>query len=117
MNNVKESINLNEIAKQSRVLNPNELMALLKSNIFVFMSWGAEQFTLDNKKNPKLFRMKVNGHLHKGYVYINVNGMDLFNVYLTDFNNQITDKVEDLYFDQLVDWIDEKVEKLSTYEF
>ena len=44
-----------------------------------------------------------------------VNGLDLFDVYLTTLQGTIKDKIEGLYFDQLVEWIDEKIEKIPAY--
>ena len=59
--------------------------------------------------------LNVQGHHHKGHVYIFVNGSDLFDVYLTTTQGTIKMKIEGLYFDQLVEWIDEKVEKIPDY--
>lgn len=119
MNAINEKINTNAITAICRELNPNELMSLLQSNQSIFWSWGASAFTIDNSKETKMFRMKVNGHHHKGHVYIFVNGMDLFDVYLTTLKGRIINKSPEmgLYFDQLVEWIDEKIEKISEYEF
>jgi hypothetical protein len=49
-------------------------------------------------------------------VYIVLNGLDLFDVYLTTLQNGIKLEGKDLYFDQLVKWIDEKVEKIAAYK-
>jgi hypothetical protein len=98
-----------------RVFNVLELLQLLRMDIMVFCSWGAQKFIVDNKKTPKLFRMTVNGHHHKGYVYITLNFLDLFDVYLVNKKGVIKDKMTDLYFDQLVEAIDEKIEKIDAY--
>jgi hypothetical protein len=115
MNNINEKINVQEIVKSCRSLNVQELMQLLKMNITIFWSWGSHAYTVDNKHDTRMFRMAVNGHHHKGHVYIFVNGMDLFDVYLTNLQGTIKDKFEGLYFDQLVDWIDEKIERIPEY--
>jgi hypothetical protein len=115
MDNVSEKINVQEITKGCRELNVNELMQLLRVNISIFCSWGAHAFRVDKTKGTRMFRMTVSGHHHKGYVYIFVNGCDLFDVYLTSNRDNIKDKVEGLYFDQLVDWIDKKIEKIPDY--
>lgn len=117
MNQLNEIINHKEITKSCRNVNPNELLALLQSNINVFWSWGAHAFRVDNMNNPKMFRMMVQGHHHKGHVYIFVNGLDLFDVYLTTSKGRIVAKTEDqgLYFDNLVEWIDCKVERVPEY--
>jgi hypothetical protein len=116
MNLVGEIINVTEITKSCRQLDPNELVGLLKSQLMKFWSWGANSFTLDNKADCRMFRMKVQGRHHKGYVYIFVNGMDLFDVYFTTAStNKIKTIKEGLYFDVLVDAIDKYVEYVPIY--
>jgi hypothetical protein len=117
-NQVGEVINIEKITKKCRNLDPQELMALLKSGRAVFMSWGPSNFTVDNQRNCRMFRMTVQGHHHQGHVYIFVNGMDLFDVYLTTSQGTIKDKTDDmgLYFDQLIDWIDRKIERIPIYK-
>jgi hypothetical protein len=94
-----------------------DLMMLFKHSGSIFMSWGADGFIVDKQKEPKMFRMYVRGHHHKGHVYIFLNGMDLFDVYLTKSNGLIKDRTEEMgiYNDQLIDWIDEKVERIPEY--
>lgn len=115
MNTIGEKINVPEITKGCRELNIQELMQLLRMDVMKFWSWGSHAFTIDKKPNTRMFRMTVNGHHHKGHVYIVVNGMDLFDVYLT--SNQGTIKLigEGLYFDMLVDWIDNRIERIADY--
>lgn len=117
MNEVGEIIQVDEIRKSCRNLNVNELLHLLRADVFKFWSWGATAFTIDNKRDTRMFRMKVSGHHHKGHVYIFVNGMDLFDVYLTTMRGKIVKKSgsEGLYFDQLVEWIDKNVERIPEY--
>lgn len=117
MNQVKEIINITELAKSCRNIDPTDLMFLLKSNPAIFWSWGASKFTIDNKKDTRIFRMQVNGNLHKGLVFIVLNGLDLFDVYLTKKDGTIIEIGKDLYFDMLVDWIDKKIEKVKEYNF
>lgn len=123
----RKPINKNEMNTPGEVLNYKkamcreiyipDLMSLLRSSGPIFMSWGACDFTVDNKNSPKVFRMRVSGHHHKGFVYIFLNGMDLFDVYLTTSKNIIKERTEEegLYFDQLVEWIDDRIEKISSY--
>lgn len=117
MNSINDTINFDEIIKSCRSLNPEELMYLLRADFWKFASWGGHAFTVDNKSNPKMFRMAVNGRHHKGHVYIFVNGLDLFDVYLTTLKGKIVDKTSEqgLYFDQLVEWIDKKIEYIPAY--
>ena len=57
----------------------------------------------------------MQGHHHTGYIYIVVNASDLFDVYVTDYANEVVDKLEDLYFDMLVSAIDKRIEKVEEY--
>jgi hypothetical protein len=115
MNQIKEEINMKEAS--CREMYIPDLMALLRSSGSIMMSWGADKFTLDNTKHPKMFRMYVRGFHHRGHVYIFLNGLDLFDVYLTNSKGIIKDRTPEmgLYFDQLVDWIDEKIERIPEY--
>ena len=117
-NQIGEIINVEKITKKCRNLNPQELLSLLKADINVFWSWGSNNFIIDNKRNCRMFRMTVRGHHHQGHVYIFVNGSDMFDVYLTTSQGTIKDKSDDmgLYFDQLVDWIDRKIERIPEYK-
>jgi hypothetical protein len=117
MNKINEKINIPEITKGCRNLDVNELMQLLRSDIAKFWSWGSHAYRIDKKNDVRMFRMTVSGHHHKGHVYIFVNGMDLFDVYLTTSQGTIKDTNEEgLYFDMLVDWIDNKIERIPEYE-
>lgn len=110
----KKIFDVVKVAKSCRDLDANELLKLLTCNISIYWSWGVSQkhYILN-----KVVRLRVNGHHHKGYVYIVVNGSDLFDVYLTTLKDEIKTEIKDLYFDQLVDAIDEKVEKIAAYKF
>lgn len=117
MNQIGEIIDYAEKTKSCRYLNPQELIALLKFDLVKFWSWGVnpKKFVIDNQKDCRMFRMNVNGHHHKGLVYIFVNGADLFDVYLTNYKGKIKDIGTDIYFEDLVDWIDQKIEKIDEY--
>jgi hypothetical protein len=115
MNLVGEKINLDS-AKCREMYIP-DLMELLQMDRWKFMSWGAHNFIVDNTKKPRMFRMLVNGHHHKGHVYIFLNGADLFDVILTTNRGTIKERTDEmgLYFDQLVEWIDKKIEYIPEY--
>lgn len=115
MNQINEVLNYKEASVREMYLP--DLMRLLKSSGFIMMSWGADGFTVDNQKHPKMFRMYVRGRHHKGYVYIFLNGLDLFDVFLTNKKDEIKDRTEEMgiYCDSLVDWIDEKIERIPEY--
>lgn len=73
----------------------------------VVWSWGAEQWT---KMNDYVLRFKVNGMNHKGHVYVAVNFMDLFDVYLTDFDGNIVEVLKDVYLMDFIEHVDVAVE-------
>lgn len=115
MNQVKEVIDLNPA--KCREFNIPELMSLLQHDMNKWWSWAPRNFIVDNTKAPRMFRMLVSGHHHKGHVYIFLNGSDLFDVYLTTNRGTIKQRTDEMgiYFDQLVEWIDNRVERISEY--
>ena len=115
MNEVGSKINVTAITNSCRQLNVSELIDLLRMDINKFWSWGSHAYTIDNKRNCRMFRMAVNGHHHKGHVYIFLNGSDLFDVYLTTKMGTIKKVLTDLYNDQIVDVIDKEIEYISDY--
>lgn len=117
MNAINEKIEPSEIIKGCRELNPKELISLLQRNRNIFWSWGANNFIVDRMKSPRMFRMLVRGHLHKGHVYIFLNGLDLFDVYYTSNRGTIKKISTGLYFDMLVNDIDITIEKIKEYSF
>ncbi|MDD4922196.1 MAG: hypothetical protein PHS30_06935 [Bacteroidales bacterium] len=118
MNNKGEKINVQELTRVSRDLSVSELIKLLQANHNIFWSWGTSAYMVDNKRRPRWFRMHVNGHHFKGHVYISVNAMDLYEVHLTTLQGTIMDKTGDMgvYFDSLVEWIDDRVERIPAYK-
>lgn len=118
MAEINENIDCFAIANKSRYLNVQELMMLLRSDFWKFASWGAHAFhtIAGDDKEVRGFRMKVQGHHHKGHVYIFVNGLDLFDVYYTTVQGKIIKTDMGLYFDMLVDCIDRAVEKIPAYK-
>lgn len=116
MNAVNEIINFEEITKSCRQFDPRETIAQMKHmNAYKFMCWGATRFTVDNTMAPKMLRFYVRGMKHKGHVYVFLNGMDLYDVYICSSKGRIKEIGEGLYFDQLTDWIDNRIEKTSAH--
>ena len=96
--------NYNEIAKN--------IYSILLLKPTILMSWGFQ--------SPRIIHnglcFLVNGFKHKGKVSIQYNeGQDLFDITLDD-NNKIVDTINMVYFDQLVEIIDERVEKTEDYK-
>ena len=86
------------------------IMTILRSQLMVVFSWGFNS----PKRLPddKGLRFNVEGFKYSGVVEVIYNiGSDLFEVHLSDGT-----KVEDVYLDNLVEVIDNLVEKTSNYE-
>lgn len=89
-----------------------ELASAMTKNMKVW-SWGAHGWTAIG---DKFLKFKVNGHHHKGYVYLGVNGLDLFDIILVNKFGDIKEEIHDIYLEDLIDTIDEKVEKIDAYK-
>jgi len=77
-------------------------------------SWGFSNPKALPNNEGLIFR--VNGFKHKGLVKVVYDeGMDLFVVILLDNKNNELQQIEGVYFDCLVDVIDEAVERTSDY--
>lgn len=90
----------------------NDLVKAMARNLKVW-SWGANGWT---NLEGKMLKFKVNGHHHKGYVYIGVNGLDLFDIILVNNFGNIIEEIHDVYLEDLIDTIDVKVEKIDAYK-
>ena len=96
-----------------REFNPQETILLLKQYGFKFWSWGASGF--QNLGN-KVLTFKVNGHHHKGYVVIFLGWDDTYSVKLISTQGNVKFERDGVYFDELFDVIDERVEKIPEYK-
>lgn len=101
----------NEITQEDIDLG-KYIYTVLISQPTILMSWGYQSPVV-----VKLgLRFKVNGFKHKGYVEVKYNeGADLFDIYLIGNENQVKETLEGIYFDELVDTIDEHVEHCDNY--
>ena len=105
--------NIQEVTKSCRQMNCNETLQLLKTQPFKVMSWGANNYT--NIEN-KALKFKVQAHRHKGYIYITVNGNDLYDVYLVSTHNNLVKEFKDIFFEDLVNTIDTEIEYIKDYK-
>ena len=99
-----------------REFNPQETMVVLRhrSTIAKFWCWGATGFT--NYENKALC-FKVSANHHKGYVCISLNWDDTYVIDLISTKGVIKKTINEVYFDMLVDTIDEAIEKIAAYKF
>lgn len=83
-----------------------DLVAAMRKTITV-MSWGAEQW---KRENELFLSFVVNGRKFQGKIYIGVNGLDLFDIYLCDLSGVIQEEILNVYIDELLGVIDKKIE-------
>lgn len=97
-----------------REMDLKDLHKLVQQNyLYRAATWGFRNATA--YKN-KVYRFTVSGHHHKGHVYIVLDWMDLFKVYYTS-NRGLIKKIEsEIYFDDLVERLDEAIEKIAIYQ-
>jgi len=110
MNKINEIIEPFKIGE--RDFSPIEVINSMRKTIKC-MSWGAHAWCIIDK--TKGFRFAVNGHHHKGHVYIALAWNDTFRVYFTTIKGKIIDIIDNVYIDMLIDTIDRKVEYIPLY--
>jgi len=88
------------------------IMTILKTQLMVVWSWGFHQpVAIENG-----LQFKVQGFKFRGIVEVVYNeGCDLFDVRFLK-RNKVVNTIEGVFFDMLVDTIDDFVEKTSDYE-
>ena len=106
-------LNLVEAFKDCRDMDADETLRLLKMYGFKFMSWGPNAFTRVGKK---ALRFKVQGHHHKGLVYICVSGADEYEYILTTVSGNVKKVQCNIYFEDLFDLLDADIEKIAAYK-
>ena len=88
------------------------IMTILKTQLMIVFSWGFHQpVAIENG-----LQFKVQGFKFRGVVSIVYNeGRDLFDVRFIK-SNKVVNTIEGVFFDMLVDTIDDFVEKTSDYD-
>ena len=95
----------------------NYIREILLSQLMVVFSWGAHNFKSigESEDGEGGLEFQVNGFKHQGGVRIVLNWLDTFDVYLFDANGNVTEKVGDVYVDNLIPIVDNLVEKVEGY--
>ena len=87
------------------------ILSILRSQLMVMWSWGFNSPT--RLSNDRGLAFKVQGYKYRGWVeVVYEEGLDTFTVILKKTDK----KVEDVYFDELVNVIDSLVERTDDYE-
>ena len=100
-----------------REFDTNQTLEVLTHNKTIYWTWGVTQ--LYNCHNKGLL-MKVNGHHHKDYVLVTLSWDDMYNIYFLDKDMNIpneNERIEGLFFDQIVEVIDNRIERIGEYVF
>jgi hypothetical protein len=84
----------------------NELASHMKRNVLCWC-WGITQYA--NFKD-KILSLSVNAMKHKGYVWISVNGLDLFDIHILSWEYELKEKISNIYLEDLIEVIDSKIE-------
>ena len=106
-NNVVESLYRNQFSIP-------ETMQVLTHNASIYFSWGV---SAKYNYNNKALVLKVNGHHHKGYVVITLDFNDTYIVNIINNRGKILNQYENVYFDELQQIIDERIEHIEEYTY
>lgn len=95
----------------------NYIREILFTQLMIVVSWGAHNFKSigESEEGEGGLEFEVNGFKHKGGVRIILNWLDTFDVYLLDGNGNVTEKVGDVYLDNLISVVDNMVENVEEY--
>ena len=97
-----------------RNFNTQETLMVLRHNRNIFWSWGVSKMV--NLQNKGLI-LKVSGHHHKGWVLVTLGWEDLYKVHIVSNSGKVLYKYEGIFFDDLVDIIDNRIEKIPDYKY
>lgn len=95
-----------------REFDTNQTLQVLHHNKNIYWSWGVSQ--LFNCHNKGLL-MKVNGHHHKDYVLVTLSWDDTYKVSYLNRELNVIGTDEMVYFDELVERIDNRIERIGEY--
>jgi hypothetical protein len=88
------------------------IQTIIESHLLETMTWGYE----DPKPIKDGLKFKVTGLKHQGYVKILYHeGKDQFQIQLFSKKHVLKDSIEDVYIDQLVQVINQSVERVPNY--
>lgn len=100
--------------KAEREFSVSETVFLLQVNKSIFFSWGVSKMINVNNKSLIL---NVSGHHHKGWVVITLGWEDLYKVFIVSTSGKLKNEYEGIFFDSLVEIIDNRIEKIPDYKF
>lgn len=96
-----------------REFNPKETLQWLTANKMMYFSWGSNDL---RNFEDKALAIKVSGHHHKGQILITLGWNDTYTLRLINTMGKVTGTFTDIYCDQLAEFIDNKIERISSYK-
>lgn len=75
--------------------------------------WASRNWTIASKN---VLKFRVSAHRHKGYIYVRVNGADLFDIFLVSTTGKIKKVFTDIYVEDFIDTIDNEIERIPEYQ-
>lgn len=89
------------------------ILSILRTQLMVVFSWGFNSpVAIENG-----LEFKVEGYKHKGKVRVQyVEGLDLLEVILLNADGSVKEQANEVYFDALVETIDDMVEMVPDYK-
>ncbi len=98
--------------KGEREFNPQETLQVLRYDFWKYATWGVSK--LINMFDKGLC-LKVSGNKHKGWVIITLSYLDTYSVYIVSNSGVVKDEYHEVYFDQLFEIIDNRIERIPEY--
>lgn len=97
-----------------RDFNVQETLLLLKMSkgVMTFLSWGVSKLM---NVDDKGLLMKVSGNHHKGWVLVTLNWLDYYDVHIISNKGEVKDVFTDIFFTDLCEIIDNRIEKIPSY--
>lgn len=88
------------------------IMSILRSQLMVVFSWGFNSpIAIEDG-----LQFNVEGYKHQGRVRVKyIDGLDLFEVTLLNSDGSVKEQAKEVYFDTLVETIDDMVEMVPNY--
>ena len=88
-----------------------ETIRVIQHDRTIYWSWGVEK-----KVNyyDKALILIVNGHHHKGVLVITLARNDTYSFHLIE-KGKVKESVHEVYFDMLQELIDNKIERIDSY--
>ena len=92
-----------------RDFNVNETLQVLTHNKLIWITWGVSPRTICSFEN-KVLIFKPNGRYFKDFVCVTLGWDDVYQVHFMNDEYKVVKSVEGVYFDMLVDVINQYIE-------